>query len=144
MEEGLWKQTLLQLRTCGQGHRECAVYWTGPAERPGLVDEVLHPEHTSSRSGYEISSSWLRDIWERLGTERRSIRAQVHVHPGRAFHSSTDDGFAIVSTEGFLSLVLPRFAAAPLALEDAYLARIDGSGAFEPVPVGRFLEVGEG
>jgi hypothetical protein len=35
--------------------------------------------------------------------------AQLHTHPGAAFHSGTDDEFPIVRTPGFLSIVLPEF-----------------------------------
>jgi hypothetical protein len=38
------------------------------------------------------------------------VAAQVHSHPGEAFHSKADDRWAIVRHEGALSLVVPNFA----------------------------------
>jgi hypothetical protein len=38
------------------------------------------------------------------------LLAQVHTHPGRAFHSWTDDEWAIADSAGFFSVVVPCFA----------------------------------
>ncbi|MHC2297262.1 hypothetical protein ACVJBD_001468 [Rhizobium mongolense] len=45
-----------------------------------------------------------------LREKRLRVLAQIHSHPGRAFHSEADDEWAIVRHAGALSLVLPRFA----------------------------------
>jgi hypothetical protein len=47
---------------------------------------------------------------DHLRSTRRRIVAQIHTHPGRAFHSEVDAEWAIVRHVGALSLVLPRFA----------------------------------
>jgi hypothetical protein len=136
--EGLMEETLAVLRACGQGRRECVAFWTGPADTPEAVDAVLHPEHRSGPHGYSICDAWLDRTWRELGRRRRAVRAQVHTHPGPAFHSETDDRFPIVHTPGFLSLVLPRFGEGPQTLENAYLARLDASGgwtALDPLAV---------
>jgi hypothetical protein len=39
------------------------------------------------------------------------ILAQLHSHPGRAFHSSIDDEHPISNQRGFLSIVVPDFGA---------------------------------
>jgi hypothetical protein len=54
---------------------------------------------------------------------------QVHTHPGRwTGHSKTDDDFPIASSEGFVSLVWPYFAASPVRnVEDLGVHRlVDG------------------
>ena len=45
-----------------------------------------------------------------LRSGRLKIVAQVHSHPGEAFHSEVDDEWAIVRHVGALSLVVPGFA----------------------------------
>ena len=45
-----------------------------------------------------------------LRSDRLKVVAQVHSHPGKAFHSEADDQWAIVRNVGALSLVLPQFA----------------------------------
>jgi hypothetical protein len=46
----------------------------------------------------------------------------VHTHPGSAFHSSRDNGLALVQTSGFRSLVIPNFAEGPVTLRETFLA----------------------
>jgi proteasome lid subunit RPN8/RPN11 len=49
-------------------------------------------------------------VFDELRSERLMIVAQVHSHPGDAFHSEADDEWAIVRHEGAYSIVVPRFA----------------------------------
>jgi hypothetical protein len=111
------------LRDCGRGECECAVYWTGPST-DGAVDDVEHPVHARSALGYEVESSWLTDFWKRLAAAKRSVKAQIHTHPGEAFHSASDDCWPIVSQAGFISIVLPNFAIGPPSLENAWVGVI--------------------
>jgi hypothetical protein len=130
MGKGLLSETFAHLRSCGAGREECVVYWTGPLSAPGLVDEVLHPRHWAGRGGYGVDSTWLNRTFGELADCRREIRVQVHSHPREAFHSATDDEFPIVQTPGFLSLVIPDFAAGPVTLDRTYLASLDVSGTW--------------
>jgi len=128
--EGLFRETFAQLRRCGAGQDECVVYLTGPIDAPGEVDELLHPNHSSGPGGYEIDSSWLDRAWRALARAGREVRVQVHTHPGQAFHSATDDGYALIQTPGFVSLVIPRFALGPVGLDDAFLVELAEDGSW--------------
>src|SRR6266852_3165966 len=83
------------LRECGRGNCECAVYWTGPSGE-NFVDGLEHPIHSRSPVGYDVDQSWLTEFWKRLAASKRSIKAQLHTHPGQGFHSATDDQWPIV------------------------------------------------
>jgi hypothetical protein len=78
--------------------------------------------------GYDIDDHWLTDFWKRLATAKHSVKAQVHTHPGEAFHSATDDKWPIVSQEGFMSIVIPDFATGEISLENAWVGRLGGDG----------------
>jgi hypothetical protein len=65
----------------------------------------------------------------------------VHTHPEEAFHSPTDDRFAIVQSPGFLSLVIPNFAQGEVGFDDAYLTEIQHSGKWRQVSISESLEV---
>jgi hypothetical protein len=121
------QRTFSTLRECGRGECECAVYWIGPSEF-NLVNGVVHPIHRRSPFGYEINDSWLTDFWKRLAASKHSVKAQVHTHPGEAFHSATDDNWPIVSQEGFLSIVIPGFATGEVSLKNAWIGRLRGDG----------------
>jgi len=122
------------LRECGEGRRECQVLWIGPWSDPQRVTSVVHPVHQAHGDGFELSDSWISKFFAHLFETKQGIRAQVHTHPGRAFHSVTDDSWPIVSTPGFLSLVIPRFAQGNTGFEGAYLTELDSEGVWREVP----------
>jgi hypothetical protein len=121
------RESFRVLRECGRGECECAVYWTGPAF-DDLVDGVEHPVHKRSAFGYQVDDGWLTEFWKHLGTSNRSIKAQVHTHPEEAFHSATDDQWPIVSQSGFISIVIPNFAAGEPSLKNAWVGRLQPDG----------------
>lgn len=121
------QKTFCTLRECGRGECECAVYWIGPSES-NLVNGVEHPIHWRSPFGYEINDRWLTDFWKRLAASKHGVKAQIHTHPGEAFHSASDDKWPIVSQEGFLSIVIPDFATGEISLKNAWLGRLRGDG----------------
>jgi proteasome lid subunit RPN8/RPN11 len=123
------RTTFHALLECGRGECECAVYWTGPTGED-LVDGHEHPIHRRSPFGYEIDDHWLTEFWKRLATSKRSIKVQVHTHPGEAFHSATDDRWPIVSQPGFVSIVIPDFAAGDPSLDRAWVGRLQADGTW--------------
>ena len=121
------RESFRVLRTCGRGESECVLYWIGPAF-DDLVDGIEHPAHKRSALGYQIDDNWLTEFWKRLATTKRSIKAQVHTHPKEAFHSATDDRWPIVSQSGFISIVIPDFAAGEPSLDNAWVGRLQPNG----------------
>ena len=117
------------LQRCGQGRRECVLAWIAPLENPDHINEVIHPKHTATAGSYDIDPVWIGELWLDLAKRHRTVRAQVHTHPGSAYHSSRDDTLALVHTPGYLSLVIPTFARGAVGLNGSFLAvrAADGS-----------------
>lgn len=44
------------------------------------------------------------------------VLIRVHSHPGRAYHSETDDRNMLISHQGAISIVVPSFASGPFEL----------------------------
>lgn len=127
-----WSATVEQLRRCGSG-RECVAYWCAAIGAPDVVPKVVHPVHVSTPSYYEVDDAWLSRFWVSLHESGLMVSAQVHTHRGDAFHSPTDDAWPMVHTDGFLSLVIPRFARHPLSSDTMYLAElVDGRWLSRP------------
>ena len=126
---GVLQSTFRTFRGCGRAKRECVVFWTGVASGDA-VDEVAHPAHVSSPFGYTVDESWLSRFWISLYQEGRSIKAQVHTHPSVAFHSDIDDRWSVVSQVGFLSIVVPDFAAGEPSLNRAWVGRLQSDGSW--------------
>lgn len=122
--------TFRKLRDCGRGQCECAVYWTGPCSGRS-VDGLEHPLHERSTFGYKIDDAWLTEFWKRLAVSMRSVKAQVHTHPGEAFHSGSDDRWPIVSQAGFVSIVIPEFAESEPTLDGAWIGRLQADGSWK-------------
>lgn len=129
----LLEETFVHVRTCGRGRAECQVLWVGPWSDPSLVTEAVHPEHHAHRGGFVLDDAWISRFWLRLADRGEGIRAQVHTHPGEAFHSTTDDAWPVVHLEGFLSLVIPDFGSGAITLDRTYLAEIGPDGEFREV-----------
>ena len=127
---GMMASTFAQLRNCGRGRNECVVYWTGPREVPGAVDGVILPRHEAGPEWYEIDSAWITSFFLELRRAGRTARAQVHSHPTLAWHSCSDDRYPLAPSPGFYSLVVPRLAAGPVGLGDAYLAEVGADGTW--------------
>lgn len=130
---GLLRETFAHFRACGRGRDECVVYWTGPLDDPQRVDRVVHPVHAHSPCHYAVDRAWAVGFALEPAGERRAVRMQVHVHPAVAFHSDTDDEHAIVSTPGFLSLVVPDCAKGPVSLAGSHLAELTQDGNWRSV-----------
>ncbi|HET9282608.1 MAG TPA: hypothetical protein VFR24_11665 [Candidatus Angelobacter sp.] len=119
--------TFRTLRKCGRAECECALYWIGPATGD-IVNGIEHPLHRRSPFGYRVDDGWLTQFWTRLAQEKLSIKAQIHTHPNRAFHSATDDQWPIISQPGFISIVIPDFAMGTCSLKNAWIGSLDPLG----------------
>jgi hypothetical protein len=131
VEQHVLAKTFSALRTCGGGQNECVVYWTGSVDDPGGVDDVARPDHRAGPTWYEVEDNWITSFFLELRRARRTIRAQVHTHPGTGVrHSPTDDSFPIVPGEGFVSIVLPLFAMGPVDVTDSYIVVQQRNGSW--------------
>ena len=102
------------LRNAGLSQNEHFVLWSGSFDDKNFQVKTLHnprQEAFSTSQGlcvhvggdelYQLNR-WLHENEERLAI-------QVHSHPTKAYHSDTDDSYAMVTTLGGLSLVVPNF-----------------------------------
>lgn len=126
------RKTIRTLKHCGRGECECAVYWIGPAGKD-LIDSYEHPVHRRSPFGYQVDDRWLTNLWKRLAVSGQSIKAQVHTHPGKAYHSEIDDQWPIVSQPGFISVVIPDFAGGEPSLDRFWIGRLQPDGQWQQI-----------
>jgi len=131
----VWIDAERTLRECGRRACECVLYLCGTTDGSHAnVSAAYHPAHTGSAVGYEVPIPELTKMNSWLFERRLSVFAQVHTHPGSAFHSATDDRWPTIETVGFLSLVVPNFAALGLAgLDGCYLAEYEGCGRWREI-----------
>ena len=106
--------TIAPIREYGAVGCERLVLWFGEIDRKdAVVTEVYVPPQTPISGeeglGYFVDASTLHAVNRHLSSTGLRLLAQVHSHPTHAFHSETDDAYAIVTQEGGFSLVVPFF-----------------------------------
>lgn len=112
------ERTIKALQTFGKRHLEGLVLWLGNVElgRAHVVKAFV-PEQRSvideDGVGYFVSGETLFELNRALSETGLRLIAQVHSHPGKAYHSAVDDRYAIVTSDGGFSLVVPNFGLAP-------------------------------
>lgn len=128
-------ETIHLLREAGR--KECVLLWLGRREA-GVqrIVEVYRPLQKNSIDYFEIPREGMAALMERLRSQSLYVASQVHTHPGRAFHSPTDDRWAIVRHAGALSVVLPDFAKSTTVdnfLEQAAVYQLDSLNSWNEV-----------
>jgi hypothetical protein len=139
------------LRRAGEMNCEGIALWVGRAEeRVFHVYGAYIPEQTAviDESGVCIvvggDALHKLNVW--LYQHEMQVVAQLHSHPGEAYHSETDNTFPLATTAGSLSLVAPNFARAPFALEDYAVFRLFPENGWVELPrdeVSSLIEITE-
>jgi proteasome lid subunit RPN8/RPN11 len=134
---GVVEGTLTELREGGAEGCERLVLWLGRRRAGGFnVTAGLVPPQECERDRFFVAPSGMTAVFDELRRERLMIVAQVHSHPGDAFHSEADDELAMVRHEGAFSIVVPRFArgvSVPSFLRDAAVFRLSADNIWEPL-----------
>lgn len=126
------------LRSVGQQGYEGMALWVGvQQEQHFAVTETVIPAQRHIRTSDGVCVMVPAEELHRLNVwlYRRGLTllAQIHSHPGRAYHSTTDDAYAIATTVGCLSLVVPNFAREPFDLARVAVYRLDAKANWNEV-----------
>ncbi|PLR75276.1 hypothetical protein CU633_21955 [Bacillus sp. V3-13] len=106
------------LRVAGRNGVEGLVFWSGVIGEGDVafIKRAIVPSRLmASRVHATITEKDLNEIYCTLRSHNEFLLAQVHSHPGAAFHSDTDDENAISFKKGFISIVVPFFGQVPFA-----------------------------
>lgn len=127
------EHTMTFLRSQGEEACEGLVLWVGRLENTEYqVHQAIIPKQTpfvtEDGIGYFVDGTELHRLNFWLRENGLTLLAQVHSHPGEAYHSDTDDRWAIVTKLGGLSLVVPDFAREPFSLERLAVYRLTHGG----------------
>jgi len=131
---GVIDPVVAHLRMCGAHGLEGVAFWAGELQgRQFVVTQAFIPRQhaltdTRSRVGVAIDGDELfrLNVWlHKVGLQ---LIAQIHSHPGSAYHSSTDDDMSVVTRVGALSIVVPDFAAGAFELSAISVHRLSKVG----------------
>ena len=121
------------LREAGAEGFELFVLWTGVVDLNQFRVRHVHvPKQTSYQEEeglhVRVDGSELHKLNVWLYENGESLGAQVHTHPGRAYHSDTDDSFPMVTTLGGLSIVVADFCSGGLLDTKTAMYRLGRDG----------------
>lgn len=116
VDQKIIDETATALRKFGKQGYEGLVLWIGEyTEAKSVVIHAIVPPQTPIKSesgvGYLVSGETLFELNKILHSTGLRLISQVHSHPGKAYHSEMDDRYAIVTKDGFFSVVVPNFGA---------------------------------
>lgn len=104
-------ETLEALREGGRAGVERVVFWLGSrTSSEAVISEIYLPQQEAEKDYFRIPPDSMIELMHHLRRRRLVLLAQVHSHPGMAFHSEADDRWAVVRHGGALSIVVPEFA----------------------------------
>jgi hypothetical protein len=126
------------MRLAGRMGLEGMVLWVGQQQDTLFhVTQLIVPKQRGLRTPDGLCAVVDGDELARLNMHlyRNSLDlvAQVHTHPGGAYHSETDDKYAIATTIGCFSIVIPNFAVQDFALAQCAVYRVDSAGRWNEV-----------
>jgi hypothetical protein len=75
----------------------------------GLVTTVILPYTRNTGGGCELPVDVTLKCIEKMNAAGQIVLAQVHTHPGQAWHSETDNEWAFTDCPGLFSIVVPCF-----------------------------------
>lgn len=128
------------LRYMGKHGAEGVAVWAGifSSDQEFVIQKTIIPKQKSfiSNSGlhYLVDGDEMFRLGELLHASGLSLIAQIHSHPGEAYHSETDDAYPIVTKAGAISIVVPDFASAPFTIENWAVYMLSKSGEWKKLP----------
>lgn len=120
-----------------QGVEAVALFSGNIVDAEFHINEVILPYQTSYKIEdgllYSVSEDELYRINKFLYENKLMLGIQIHSHPGRAYHSTTDDAFPIVTVIGGLSIVVPNFAFEDISVDNWAIYRLSNENNWDKV-----------
>jgi hypothetical protein len=133
--------TMLMLRESGREGMEAIVLWAGTFSSATSfeVGLVIRPRQTAYRSSDGLLAAVDDDeifrVNRAVSEHGMRLVAQLHTHPGDAYHSDTDDHHALVTACGGFSLVVPFFASGEFDLGEVAVYRLEAGNTWRSLPL---------
>lgn len=126
----IWHHTLEAVRSYAPLRSEALVFWGGVVAGDSLqVTGLLLPNHQPQGGCVRLTEAESRWVLRTLHHRDEKLIAQVHSHPGDAFHSWGDDQGAASFHPGYVSVVVPRLGWQVNTLQECEVLEFD-SGTF--------------
>lgn len=130
------KKTKTVLVEAGKHRNEGLVFWSGTLNGDcANIKTVICPKNIATSVSATLSNEGVAYIHNTIRKNNEFLFAQVHSHPGIAFHSKSDNCEAISYKTGFISIVVPYFG--------KYMEELSSCAVFEHIGKSIWKELDE-
>lgn len=128
LPQSVWKETLVAIQRYAAYDSEGLVFWGGGVGTTGegYITTVYIPNHPPQGYRARPDQTTMRQLVRLLHAADQKLLAQVHSHPGEAYHSFGDDENAASYHPGYLSIVIPDFGSHVTILSQCAVHEYDG------------------
>lgn len=128
LSQEVWEETVAALRFYGDFRSEGLVFWGGAVGASGetVVTALLKLNHKPQGGCVHPSAEEMRKLLRTLRARDEKLVAQIHSHPGEAFHSFGDSQHATSYHAGFISIVLPNYGSGVKSIHDCAVYEFRG------------------
>lgn len=136
----LWLRLLAGLRRRGRGaSRESGAFLLGRRNggRARITDFVLYDDldpRSLDTGIVRFDGRHFGALWDLCKRRDLTVVADVHVHPGSAGQSQSDQAHPMITRSGHLALIIPRFAGSPVRRSEIGIYRYLGARRWETIP----------
>jgi hypothetical protein len=117
-----WRRIVSELERRGRHQHEAGAFLLGlEADGPREVTDAIYYDDLDP-SAYSsgvciLHGDAFAKLWAECRKRKRTVIADVHTHGGEAFQSSSDKTNPMVARAGHIAIIVPRFAAWPIAAD---------------------------
>lgn len=123
----IWERSLAVLREYSHQRSEGLVFLGGVVNAAGAYVTGLYvPRHAPQGARARLTPEQSRWLLRSLRHRDEKLLAQMHSHPGEAYHSPGDDERATSFHPGFISIVAPDFGMEVDSIEQCAIFEFDG------------------
>jgi proteasome lid subunit RPN8/RPN11 len=137
----LWHCLLADLRKRGRyGKNESGAFLLGKrrAGRARIVQFVLYDDldpNCLNTGIVRFDGRYFGTLWDICKSSDLSVVADVHTHPEEPMQSDSDRAYPMISMQGHIAIIVPRFAAVPVFRYELGIYRYQGSKQWKFVPM---------
>lgn len=131
-----WRRMIRELQLRGGGVRESGAFLlasslvrSGSKSAPTVQRVVYYDDLDSAclTGGISLAGHGYDILWRICAESRLSVVADVHTHPSHwVDQSEMDAGNPMIAMAGHIALIIPRFAAPPLAVKEVGVHLYEG------------------
>jgi proteasome lid subunit RPN8/RPN11 len=119
----IWREGVAELRRRTEGYHESGAFLIGKKEgsRRRILKFAYYDDldpHSLDTGIVIFDGAGYGPLWEICRSEKLTVVADIHVHPGIARQSPSDRTNPMISNKGHVALIAPDFAAGPCLAAD--------------------------